>query len=290
MDHTRQGVVPGGPGLTHYTGYLLRRAYAHSLDQERACLQDETGMREVAVLATLHHHGTTSQRELGDLLRVNRSVMVKVVDGLEGRGWVVRERNPEDRRSYALRITAPGVRALEGAWKDLDRLDQELMAGLDAAERVALAQHLRTLLGVAPVLGVGRLGERTSYLLTFAHQSVRNRAMAALGPLGIDTRDFGILSVVSAEQPCSRVLIASRIGVTPPAVQRSIDGLVSRGLLQMAAKPGDRREHALELTKEGRRVLAAARRAASRVQADVTRALGESSEAELRSLLTKLIA
>ena len=290
MDHTRQGAVPGGPGLTHYTGYLLRRAYARSLDQERACLRDETGMREVAVLATLHHNGPTSQRELGDLLRVNRSVMVKVVDGLEGRGWVVRERNPEDRRSYALRITAAGASALEGAWMDLDRLDQELTAGLDAGERVALARHLRTLLGVAPVLGVGRLGERTSYLLTFAHQSVRERAMAALGPLGIDPRDFGILSVVSAEQPCSRVLVASRIGVTPPAVQGSIDALVGRGLLQIAANPGDRREHALELTKEGRRILTAARRAASRVQADVTLALGESSEAELRGLLTKLIA
>ena len=290
MDHTRQGAVPGGPGLTHYTGYLLRRAYARSLDQERACLQDDTGMREVAVLAALHANGATSQRELGDLLHVNRSVMVKVVDALEGRGWVVRERNPADRRSYALRITEAGVRVLEGAWVDLDRLDRELMAGLDATERVTLARHLRTLLGLAPVLGVEQLGERPSYLLTFAHQSARNRAMATLGPLGIDTRDFGILSVVSAEQPCSRVLVASRIGVTPPAVQGSIDALVRRGLLQIASNPGDRREHALELTKEGRRVLAAARRAAGRVQADVTLALGESGEAELRSLLSKVIA
>jgi DNA-binding MarR family transcriptional regulator len=289
LGRTGQAAAPGGPGLTHYTGYLLRRAYARSLDQERACLDDETGMREVAVLATLHHDGPTSQRELGDLLHVNRSVMVKVVDALERRGLVVRERNPADRRSYALRITAAGARVLERAWANLDRLDRELTAELDQAERATLTGHLRVLLGVAPVLRIDPLRERTAYLLSFAHQTIRERATDALATLGIDTREFGVLSVVSAEQPCSRVLVAARIGVTPPAVQGSIDDLVDRGLLQVAAKTGDRREHALELTSEGRRVLTRGRRVARRVQSDITQVLGEPAEEELRGLLAKLI-
>jgi DNA-binding MarR family transcriptional regulator len=275
--------------LSKYTGYLLRRAYARSIDCARACLSDEASLREISVMATLLHEGAASQRELGDMLHVNRSVMVKVVDALEGRGWVVRERNPDDRRSYALRLTGAGIEALDAAHADLGRLERDLTAGLDDDERARLARHLRTLLAAEPVSDVESLGQVTAFLLTHAHLTLRARATAAFESLGIEPRDFGILSVVEAEQPCSRARVASRIGVTPPAVQGAIDALLDRGLIRRTAIVGDRRVHNLELTDEGVVCLTSARQAAVAIQSDVTRILGAAAENELRDLLRKVI-
>ncbi len=276
--------------LAQYTGYLLRRAYARSIDCEREWMPHEVGLREMAVMATLHQRGPTSQRDLGERLHVNRSVMVKVVDTLEGRGFVARDRNTDDRRSYALRLTDPGLSALEDARADLRRLDNNLTAGLDEAERRALTGHLRTLLGDVPVTEVEVVGHATAFLLAHAHRTLRERAVEGFESLGIEPRDFGILAVLEAEQPCSRVQVATRIGVTPPAVQGAIDALVQRGLVRWATKAGDRRVHDLELTEKGVECLRSARHAAALIQADVTRLLGSQAESEMRGLLLKLIA
>jgi DNA-binding MarR family transcriptional regulator len=288
-DEASQPAAPGGPGLTRYTGYLLRRAYARSADLERSCLPHDVGLREVSVLAALQTVGPVSQRELGERLHVNRSVMVKLVDALERRRWVVRERNPHDRRSYALRVTGTGSRILEDTRADVARLEAELTAALDADERQRLGRHLRSLLeSVAPEV-LGSLDDATPALLGHAHRTLRDRANGAFEPLGIDPRGFAILSVVAAEQPCSRALVAARIGVTPPAVQGSIDDLIGRGYLGRATNAEDRREHALEVTDEGMRCLTSARRAAVAIQHDVSRMLGEPAEQDLARLLTKLI-
>jgi len=48
-------------------------------------------------------------------------VMVGLVDSLGTRGWVVRERKLDDRRSYALRLTGVGRTALRRAVSPLMR-------------------------------------------------------------------------------------------------------------------------------------------------------------------------
>ena len=54
------------------------------------------------MLATLQAVGPLSQQQLAKGLNVNRTVMVKLIDGLEARGLVERVRNPDDRRAYLL--------------------------------------------------------------------------------------------------------------------------------------------------------------------------------------------
>ena len=41
-------------------------------------------------------------------MRVDRTTMVAIVDELEAAGFVDRQRNPEDRRAYALEATDAG--------------------------------------------------------------------------------------------------------------------------------------------------------------------------------------
>ena len=72
------------------------------------------------MLSTLEAVGPCSQQQLVEALHVNRSMMVKLIDGLEARGLVERRRNPDDRRSYALYPTAAGRAALEAMMPRMD--------------------------------------------------------------------------------------------------------------------------------------------------------------------------
>ncbi|MDF3059867.1 MAG: MarR family transcriptional regulator, partial [Rariglobus sp.] len=51
-----------------------------------------------------------SQRELGDVLVVDRSNVTGLVDRMEKTGWVRRTDDPDDRRVYRVQLTAAGRR------------------------------------------------------------------------------------------------------------------------------------------------------------------------------------
>src|SRR5213592_3731413 len=68
--------------LQDYTGYLLRRAYVKASGAVKECLPDDAHFREAATLAIIAERGAVSQRELSDLTHVNRTLIVKLVDGL----------------------------------------------------------------------------------------------------------------------------------------------------------------------------------------------------------------
>jgi DNA-binding MarR family transcriptional regulator len=87
--------------------------------------------------------GPRSQQVLSEELRIDRSVMVGIADDLENAGQVRRERDPEDRRAYAVTITASGRRALAKAEKAVPAFLDRTFAALTAAER----DQLTTLLG-----------------------------------------------------------------------------------------------------------------------------------------------
>jgi DNA-binding MarR family transcriptional regulator len=64
--------------------------------------------------------------------------MVALVDGLEERGYVRRDRNPDDRRAYRLQLTPEGKRALTRGRALMRRAEAELLRSLDEREREQL--------------------------------------------------------------------------------------------------------------------------------------------------------
>jgi DNA-binding MarR family transcriptional regulator len=274
--------------LSQYTGFLLRRAFVVSVGCARACVGERTQLREIGILMALAQRGALSQRELSDLLHVNRSLVVKLVDALEAKGWVTRKRNQVDRRSYALELTGAGRAALQDADRQLEEAERRLTALLSDGERSALR---RALLELVRSDDAGRVlvSERTGYLIVEAHRSMRARAEQLLEPLAIGPRDFGVLSVLSAAQPCSQQRLAAELGVSPPAAMAFVDELIEAGLVERTRNPGDRRAYEVTLTPLGRERLGKARRLAGKAQAEVTRLLGEAAEAQLRTLLLRII-
>jgi DNA-binding MarR family transcriptional regulator len=87
--------------------------------------------------------GPRSPQVLSEELRIDRRVMVGIADELEKTGYVRRERDPEDRRAYAVTITASGRRALTKAEKTVPEYLERTFAAVSPTER----DQLTTLLG-----------------------------------------------------------------------------------------------------------------------------------------------
>jgi DNA-binding MarR family transcriptional regulator len=237
------------------------------------------------VLATLDARGPCSQQQLGEMLHVNRTVMVKLIDSLEARGYVERRRNPEDRRSYALYPTEEGRDALAAMGPRLDRAEAGYTARLTQAERERLRSLLRTLVDPPPSAMADRLG----FLITQAHHRFRNSADEVLRPLGIEVRHFGALTALAGGVPSQREL-ADRLGVSGPVVVEMVDALEAQGMVERRRDPADRRSNALVVTDAGRAALdGATSRLEARVRTLVA-PIGADGDAELRALLRKLLA
>lgn len=275
--------------LGQFTGYLLRLAFVRAAAVARASIPETARVREVVILSILAERGAVSQRELTDVTHVNRSLVVKLVDDLEAKGWVVRERKLDDRRSYALRLTSSGVSALAELDSRLDRGEAELTNELTAAERERLIHLLRRLLADDASVGVGALAGRSGYLIAHAHRLLRGWAEQGLEHLGLHPRDFGLLVTLSQHEPCSQNHLAASLGVSPPAVLAFVDELEGSGMVSRLRNVDDRRVNDVTLTPTGRRQLLAARQAAAGIQRQAVARLGDEGDAELRRLLAKLV-
>src|SRR5258705_5272215 len=67
---------------------------------------------QAGVLRRLGQFPGPSQRGLADALGMHAPRLVALIDELEDRGLVARDRDPDDRRNYAISLTDEGRRAL----------------------------------------------------------------------------------------------------------------------------------------------------------------------------------
>jgi DNA-binding MarR family transcriptional regulator len=211
--------------------------------------------------------------------------MVKLIDRLEAADYVIRKRNPEDRRSYGLSVTETGRKAMRDMEPVVARSEQRFTSALRAGEQQRLNSLLRKLV---PHLSDGP-SHRTCYLINQAHYAQRRRQDEAMAAVGVQTRHFSALAVLTKAGPCSQQQLAYQLGITEPAVVLIVNELVAANLVTRARDPHDRRRYALCVTATGDDRFTTARPAYEAVQAEVNATLGDGGAAELRRLLTKLL-
>jgi len=281
------------PALAKQTGFLLRVAFVRASEIGAAEVPEGMTVRFYGVLLTLTELGPRSQHELSQLLHVNRTMMVALIDSMEEAGLVERRRNPSDRRSYALEPTASGRHTLEELGSAVDRAEAELTRGLTADER----RRLHELLSLVVISGEEHqeipagLAERTGYLLTAAHLRSRGRFEELLRGAGIGPPDFGTLATIAELGPLSQQRVAEQLSLTGTAVVQIVDRLEADGLVRRGRNPTDRRSYALQLTPKGKTTLGRAQAALEQSNAERAATLGgRRQERELQELLTKLLA
>jgi DNA-binding MarR family transcriptional regulator len=270
--------------LLDYTGYLLRTAYLRAAAIAAREFEPGTHPRNAGVLATLQAAGPLSQQELAQRLDVNRTMMVKLIDGLEAGGLVERLRNPEDRRAYALVATHAGLESLAAMLPRMVRAEGQLTANLSATERGRLHELLRQLIAPAPPA----LADRTGFLLARAHHRFHERADEVLTPFDLQIRHFGALTRL-ADGTSSQRELADRLQVSTPVVVELVDALEARGLVERRRDTTDRRLNALHVTAAGRDVLVRASAQLVASSEELTKPIGASGDEELRGLLRKLL-
>jgi DNA-binding MarR family transcriptional regulator len=268
--------------LTDHTGYLLRLAHDHVHAAAAKAIPGGTHPRLFGLLTALLEAGPLSQQQLAEKLRINRTLVVGIVDDLERRGWVERRRDPADRRSYQLHVTDAGRAAREEMAPHVIRANQEIAEPLTARERKRLNALLRAFITTDPgrMIPVA-LTDTTGFLLTQAHWLARDRANEAFRDLPIEIRHYGLLATLDDLGPVSQQALTSVMRVSATMVTQVVDDLERLKLVTRVRNPADRRSYTITMTPEGKQVLAAAR----------VRAVGVEIEGgdELRPLLRKLV-
>jgi DNA-binding MarR family transcriptional regulator len=98
------------------------------------------------VLTVVATQGPAAQAAVGQTLRIDKSSMVVIMDYLEQRGLVERQRNPRNRRAYELILTAAGAQILRDADRIIAESEEAGLAALDQTQRDQLHQLLLRLL------------------------------------------------------------------------------------------------------------------------------------------------
>ncbi len=133
--------------LADRLGYLLKHAQQR-LAQAAAPAMAPFGVdgRELAVLTVLAAGAPLSQQEAAHRLGVDRTTMVALVDGLEAKGLVERQRSEQDRRMNIVRLTPAGKDCLRGAEQARADVEREFLAPLGERAAGEFVRALRRLL------------------------------------------------------------------------------------------------------------------------------------------------
>lgn len=138
------------PPVSGTTAYVVARAhFALHARANEILAPIGLDIREFATLQTIEDLAPCSQQHVATMLGVSGPVVVELIDALEPRGLVVRERNPLDRRSYALRLTSAGRALRKQARSALSSTEDTIGERLDEGESNELSDLLRLLVGAA---------------------------------------------------------------------------------------------------------------------------------------------
>ena len=113
----------------------LQRATHHTLHVLSAALSDlNLSAAEINALANLGEGGTLSVRQLSERTGTRASTLTGLLDRLENRGYLVREVDPADRRSFRLPLTDQGREVAARALAAIADLERAALVRLDATQ------------------------------------------------------------------------------------------------------------------------------------------------------------
>jgi DNA-binding MarR family transcriptional regulator len=101
------------------------------------------------ILSHLAASGDATVASLHRALSHRRSTLTSILDRLVKRGYVARETDPRDRRSFIVRLSKEGRRAASQVHLELNALEQQALRGFSARRRRSLIELLQSLESVA---------------------------------------------------------------------------------------------------------------------------------------------
>lgn len=125
-------------------GYGLRRASnAVQADLAETLKPFDLRMITYTALVLVVDNPGLSQTQLAAAMDVERPNLVVIVDELERRDLITRDRVPTDRRTYALTATLAGGRLCDQAGTAVRQHEARIFGALSEEARILLAESLR---------------------------------------------------------------------------------------------------------------------------------------------------
>jgi DNA-binding MarR family transcriptional regulator len=132
--------------LVASSGFLLARLGMTFKTEALTRLEQEGfDAYDYGVLAILAEGARETQATIADALAVDPSRLVALLDSLEERELITRQRDPHDRRRHVVTITVAGKRQLTRLRAIVKQLDDEFFAPFDEESRAAFHDQLTQL-------------------------------------------------------------------------------------------------------------------------------------------------
>jgi MarR family 2-MHQ and catechol resistance regulon transcriptional repressor len=124
---------------------LTRAAGSINLAMSRSLSQSGLTESQFGVLEALHHLGPMRPCELAAKLLTSGANMTTVIDNLEKRNLISRERDTDDRRSFTIRLTDEGDAIISELFPRHADFITQGMSALDPGEQLMLGELCRKL-------------------------------------------------------------------------------------------------------------------------------------------------
>ena len=129
-------------------GFLLRRAHQISAAVfEDECRSVGLTPAQFGVLTVLKSHPGLGQSSLARALGFDKVTVLRVLRGLETRGFVERAPAPDNKRNVCVALTQQGADVLTQAQRPAEKAYKRLLAPLDKGQQEQLVQLLQLLTG-----------------------------------------------------------------------------------------------------------------------------------------------
>lgn len=125
--------------LREFIGYHMKRAFnVVQADLNQTLKPLDLRMVTYSALVLIVDNPGLRQSQLAEALDVERANLVVIIDELEGRELITRDRVPTDRRAYALHATLSGRRLYERALEAVRGHEARILNGMDEEAKQAV--------------------------------------------------------------------------------------------------------------------------------------------------------
>ncbi|WP_409201090.1 MarR family winged helix-turn-helix transcriptional regulator [Methanobrevibacter sp. DSM 116169] len=92
------------------------------------------------VLMAVNNKPNINQKEVGQMLKIDRTTIVHIIDNLEDNNYLIRIKNPNDRRSFQLSLTKKGENILEPICEVRDEIHDDCLKNLSKNQKKVLRE------------------------------------------------------------------------------------------------------------------------------------------------------
>src|ERR1700689_4381093 len=137
---SQDALGPLGLRPLHVVALALLRDHWRATHNARGGAVRPLGLRplHVVALTLLRDHGSATQQALAEALRIDASNLVGLLNDLESRHLLLRQRDPGDRRRHIVELSGAGRSTLQRAERKLAAVQDDVLGALNDDERDTL--------------------------------------------------------------------------------------------------------------------------------------------------------